>query len=252
MSTKKGSKLNQLLQNMPSGTVLLSSWLVDQGYSHDLQQKYIRSRWLTPIGKGAYIRTGENIDILGALYALQKQAKKNIHPGGHSALHLQGYAHNIAMDNQPLTLFAPHAVKLPVWFTKYWSGQYTFRSTSLLPDGKGMNSYSQGSFEISISTVPRAMLECLEMAPKHFDLEEAWLIMEGLNALPPQHVQSLLEQCNSIKAKRLFLYFAEKAGHVWFKHLDISGIMLGTGKRSIVKNGVLNSKYQITLPKNLV
>ena len=252
MGTKNGSKLNQLLQNMPTGTVLLSSWLIDQGYSHDLQQKYIRSRWLTPIGKGAYIRTGNDINILGAVYALQKQAKKTIHPGGHSALYLHGYAHYVAMDSQPLTLFAPQSVKLPVWFTKHFSGQYTFRCTSLLPVGNGMNSYNQGNFDISISSVPRAMLECLEMAPIRFDLEEAWLIMEGLSALLPSQVQSLLEHCNSIKAKRLFLYFAEKAGHDWFKHLDISSIMLGAGKRSIVKNGVFSSKYQITLPKNLI
>nr|NQU88995.1 AbiEi antitoxin N-terminal domain-containing protein [Bacteroidota bacterium] len=53
MSTKPASKLNQLLQSLPKGTVMLASWLVDQGYSHDLQQKYIRSQWLTPIGKGA-------------------------------------------------------------------------------------------------------------------------------------------------------------------------------------------------------
>ncbi len=89
------------------------------------------------------------------------------------------------------------------------------------------------------------------MTPVNFDLEEAWLIMESLNALQPKEVQHLLEQCNSIKTKRLFLYFAEKAGHTWFKYLDTPKINLGSGKRSIVKNGVLNPKYQITLPENL-
>jgi hypothetical protein len=252
MSTKPASKLNQLLQTMPKGTVLLSSWLVDQGYSHDLQQKYIRSQWLTPMGKGAYKRSGDEINIFGALYALQKQANKAIHPGGPSALYLQGYAHYIAMENQPLTLFTPQAVKLPVWFTKHWSGAYTFRRTKMLPGSEALTGYDTGNFEIFISSAPRAMMECLEMTPDRFDLEEAWLIMEGLNALPPKQVQHLLEQCSSIKTKRLFLYFAEKAGHVWFKHLDISRIQLGTGKRSIVKNGVLNSKYRITLPNNLV
>ncbi|MDD7886801.1 AbiEi antitoxin N-terminal domain-containing protein [Flavivirga sp. 57AJ16] len=34
MSTKKGFKINQLLQSQPSGTVFLSSWLVQHGYSH--------------------------------------------------------------------------------------------------------------------------------------------------------------------------------------------------------------------------
>jgi hypothetical protein len=251
MSTKKVSKLNQLLQTLPRGTVMLSSWLVDQGYSHDLQQKYIRSQWLTPIGRGAYKRTGDDITIFGALYALQKQANKAIHPGGPSALYLQGYAHYIAMENQELTLFSPQAVQLPVWFTKNWSAEYTFRRTAMLPGSEALTAYDTGNFEIRISSVSRAMMECLEMVPHHFDLEEAWLIMEGLNALPPQQVQYLLEQCNSIKTKRLFLYFAEKAGHTWFKYLDMSRIQLGIGKRSIVKNGVLNTKYQITLPKNL-
>lgn len=126
MNTKNGTKINQLLQNIPSGTVLLSSWLVDQGYSHNLQQQYIRSRWLTPIGQGAYIRTGDKFDILGALYALQKQAKKAIHIGGNSALHLQDYAHYIAMDDKPITLFAPQAVKLPVWFINTGLGSILF------------------------------------------------------------------------------------------------------------------------------
>ncbi len=252
MSTKPASKLNQLLQTMPKGTVLLSSWLIDQGYSHDLQQKYIRSQWLTPIGKGAYKRTGDDISIFGALYALQKQANKTIHPGGPSALYLQGHAHYIGMGNQSLTLFTPKAVKLPVWFTKQWHGAYTYRRTTLFPGSEELTDYDTGNFKVFISSAPRAMMECLEMAPDHFDLEEAWLIMESLNALQPRQVQNLLEQCNSIKTNRLFLHFAEKAGHPWFKHLNISRIKLGTGKRSIVKNGVFNSKYQITLPNNLV
>ncbi|MGM0389613.1 MAG: AbiEi antitoxin N-terminal domain-containing protein, partial [Natrinema limicola] len=61
-------------QKIPKGTVVLASWLVKQGYSHDLQQKYIRSRWLEPVGKGAFKRTGEEVDLFGALYALQSQA----------------------------------------------------------------------------------------------------------------------------------------------------------------------------------
>lgn len=252
MGTNTASKLNQLLQSVPQGAVLLSSWLVDQGYSHDLQQKYIRSRWLTPIGKGAYCRTGAKITIFGGLYALQKQAHKAIHPGGPSALYLQGYAHYIAMENQVLTLFAPQTAKLPLWFTKRWAGEYALRRTRMFTGGEALTSHDTGNFEIKISSVTRAMMECLEIAPEQFDLEEAWLIMESLNALQPQQVQKMLEQCNSIKTKRLFLYFAERAGHTWFKHLDISRINLGTGKRSIVKNGVLNPKYQITIPKDLV
>jgi hypothetical protein len=75
--------------------------------------------------------------------------------------------------------------------------------------------------------------------------------MEGLNNLPPKQVQALLEDCQSVKVKRLFLYMAEKANHSWFKQLDLSKLDLGSGKRSIVKSGVLIDKYGITVPKEL-
>lgn len=75
--------------------------------------------------------------------------------------------------------------------------------------------------------------------------------MEGLNNLVPKHVQTLLENCQSVKVKRLFLYMAEKADHAWFKQLDVTKVDLGKGKRSIVKNGVLIAKYGITVPKEL-
>jgi hypothetical protein len=75
--------------------------------------------------------------------------------------------------------------------------------------------------------------------------------MEGLNNLSPNQLQPLLEKCQSVKVKRLFMYLAEKAGHEWFKYLDLNKIDLGKGKRSIVKNGVYVSKYKITVPKEL-
>ena len=61
-----------------------------------------------------------------------------------------------------------------------------------------------------------------------------------------------LESCTSIKVKRLFLFLAEKANHSWVKHINLEKIDLGSGKRSIVKNGAYNSKYKITVPKELV
>ena len=95
------------------------------------------------------------------------------------------------------------------------------------------------------------MMECLYLAPKKQDLSECFEIMEGLNNLRPSHVQFLLEKCQSVKVKRLFLYLSEKAGHEWFQSIDVKKIDLGTGKRSIVMKGVYNSKYKITVPKEL-
>jgi hypothetical protein len=253
MSTKNESKINQLLKKIPKGTVVLASWLVKQGYSHDLQQKYIRSHWLEPVGKGAFKRTGEEVDLFGALYALQSQAKKQVHISGGSSLALQGFSHYIGMAQNVITLFAPQGFKLPVWFSNYgWNTPFELTRSNMLPSELALNSYNTGNFSVKVSTPARAMLECLELAPARFDLEEAGLIMESLNALQPPMVQELLEKCRSVKAKRLFLYFAEKANHTWFKYLSTEKINLGKGKRSIVKHGTWISKYQITIPKNLV
>jgi hypothetical protein len=44
---------------------------------------------------------------------------------------------------------------------------------------------------------------------------------------------------------------AEKAQHPWLQHIDVERIDLGTGNRSLVKNGVYIASYQITVPKEL-
>jgi hypothetical protein len=76
--------------------------------------------------------------------------------------------------------------------------------------------------------------------------------MEGLTNLRPKKIQELLEQCSSIKVKRLFLYMAEKAGHQWMQFLNVPKLNLGKGARTIVRGGVYVSKYDISIPKALV
>jgi hypothetical protein len=44
---------------------------------------------------------------------------------------------------------------------------------------------------------------------------------------------------------------AEKAEHFWFNELKPERIELGTSKLQLVKNGVYNTKYKITIPKEL-
>jgi len=44
---------------------------------------------------------------------------------------------------------------------------------------------------------------------------------------------------------------AEKAGHQWVQYLDVSKVNLGSGVRSLTKDGAYVSKYKITVPKEL-
>jgi hypothetical protein len=247
------SKINTLIQEYPKGLVLLSSWLVSKGYQYELQQQYRKSGWLRSIGKGAMLKSGDRLLLSGAIAALQLQAGINIHFGGRSALDLNGAAHYLQISQPKATLFVPGKAKLPSWFvTNKWDVEYElFRKSLFRDDTVGLVKYQDAGIDMNISNSCRAIMECISLSPNEFSLTEAYELMEGLSTLRPKQAQVLLEECRSVKTKRLFLYFAERAGHSWFKYIDMTAIDLGSGNRSLVKNGVLISKYKLVLPKEL-
>lgn len=242
-----------MLQNLPYGSVLLSAWLKEQGYSFSLQQNYRQSEWLTSIGEGVMVRTGQKLVLAGAINALQYQAGIALHIGGRTALGMLGYAHYLEINKQDTLVFAPHDTHIPSWLkNNTWDSNPHIIKTTFLPYGSGLLEYEQNGFPVRIAGAARAYMECLELAPDQFDLTEAWEIMQGLSLLQHELVMQLLIQCKSVKVKRLFLHFAEKADHAWFRKLKPDEIDLGKGKRSLVKSGIYISKYKITLPENLL
>lgn len=252
MNTVRESKLNTLLRTQPLGTVLTSSWLVERGYSLALQKQYKKSRWFESIGTGALVRHGDQVDYLGAIYALQSQLGQSVHPAAKTALSLQGKAHYVEFATQKTQLFGGKDENLPLWFKRRdWGVSIDCRLTSFLPPELGLVEIDHKSFKVKVSTPARAIIECLYLAPKSQPLLEVFELMEGLNNLRPASVQMLLEACTSVKVKRLFLYLADKAGHDWRNYINLEKIELGSGKRAIVSDGVYVSKYQITVPREL-
>lgn len=251
MSTVSPNKLNQLLQSHPRGIVLLSSYLTANGYSLDIIKRYKKSGWLESIGFGATIRSGDTVDYFGALHTLQTQLESSIHIGARSALAILGSTHYLELNTQRVILFKSDANEhLPKWFNHHdWAVELKTYSSSFLPPDLGLTVLPIKEFNVKISNEIRALLECLYLVPNEQEITECYEWMESMNNIHPQHAQALLEQCNSIKVKRLFLYLAEKANHAWFKHLNISNIKLGEGKRQIIKDGHLDEKYKITVPK---
>ena len=118
-----------------------------------------------------------------------------------------------------------------------------------MPADTGLMDFPHKGFSVKISRPVRAILECLYLAPKHQELFECYELMEAMNDLRPKSVQDLLESCSSVKVKRLFLYLAEKLEHPWLEFVDLSNVDLGSGTRSLVKNGIYRGKYRITVPK---
>ena len=236
MSVKSESKINQLLQEVPAGAVYLTSWMKQNNIPHSTQHRYIESAWLTPIGTGAMIRTGDTPTLYGAM----------------SALEIHGYSHYLPMGRPTVSLSAPQKEYLPLWFRKYdWGVTLRLFTTEIFNSDTGITTTQQGVFELPISTPERAIMECLHLAPQYYDITDLYYVMEMLSILPPKNVQRLLEECRSVKVKRLFLFMAEKARHAWFEALDLDKIDLGSGKRLIAKGGVYDKKYQITIPAEL-
>ncbi len=253
MSTERITKINSLLQKQPPGTLFFSEWLHNNGISYELQRRYRETQWLTSIGTGVMVRTGDEPTIYGALSCLNKQQDKHFHIGAMAAIELRGYAHYLPMGKPTVVVFASRGEVLPKWLlSRDWDVILRFFTTRNFSEGLGVEEELQKGFVLQISSLERAFMECLHLAPQYYNLTDLYYVMESLNGLRPKVVQRLLEDCKSVKVKRLFLYMAERAKHAWFKYLKLEHVDLGSGKRAIVKNGVYDAKYQITLPKDLV
>ncbi len=252
MTTNNDNKLMSLLSSHIPGTLLLASWLEKNGFSRDLQQYYLKSGWLESYGIGAFKRPNENVQWTGALNSLQRQTELQVHVGGLTSISLQGLSHYVRMEKEPLYLFSPQYVKLPKWFlSQEWSNQIIHVKTKFLPANSALFEYSRDGLKLQLSSPERAILECLYLAPDRFDMMEGYQILEGLVNLRPKVLQELLENCSSIKVKRLFLFMASKARHQWLNFVDQTKIELGTGDRVIVRGGVYISKYKISVPKEI-
>ena len=239
-----------MLLLFPPNAVLTSDWLKEQGYSLSLMQKYINTGWFERIGEGAFKRKGATVGIMGGLWALSQNITtySSIRIGGRSALELQGFGHNVTMTSRPIFLFCARKQIIPKWFTKVVKDQkFTVIRTSCF---KNIDYHKQDiqDIEVPISSPEQAILEACYLAPEWQDLEELSHLMASLTSLRPSVVQDLLEQCTSVKTKRLFLFLARKYNHAWFENLDERKINLGQGRRYLV-HGKLDQHYQITLPR---
>ena len=204
------------------------------------------------IGVGAFKRPNENLSWQGAIFSLQKQGKQSLHAGGLTALSFLGYSHYIRTGHETVYVFSGLKTMLPSWFKKYhWKESVKHIRTSFIPAYLGLQENTETQFQITISTAERAILECLYLSPDKMDLMEVYQIFSGMVNLRPDLIQKLLEECNSIKVKRLFLFMLKKSNHQWRNFLSIDHVNLGTGDRSIVKNGMYDSEYRITVPKEL-
>lgn len=245
------TNLQRLFSLLEPGRILTATWLEDHGISRNLQRYYLDNGWLETVGRGAYKKPNDMIVWQSALSSLQKQSNKKVHVGGLTALSFQGYSHYFRIE-EATTLFSSRKETLPKWFTDYdWKTTITHKKTNFIPDEIGIKKFEIKNDTILISSPERAILECLFLAPESIDLVECYHLFEGLVNLKPKLIAQLLNSCKSVKVKRLFLYMTDKANHQWKQFVELDKLDIGKGSRALVKQGVYQKKYLISVPKEL-
>jgi len=246
---------DNLEHQLPDGLVVDRAWLADRGFERPLVDYYLRSGALVPVARGAYRRPGPPLKWEHLVYSLQELGY-TAHVGGRSALELQGFAHYLSM--QGVKLIHLYGVKkLPGWVSKLDAPyQLTLHKVRLfdeaVPESITTKSFGHWDWPLCYATPELALLEMASEVKQASNFELLDKLFESATTLRPQLLMKLLKSCHNVKAKRLFLWFAERHGFAWFERLDVNAVNLGSGKRVIQKGGAFDNKYQITIPREMV
>ncbi len=246
------NKIKRLVAQWPRGTAHTSSFLHAAGYGYDLLAKYKKNGWIISVGRGAWRLNGDKVDWPGAVYAVQKELELPIHVGGKTVIEERGHGHYGVMGRKKCCLFAPKGTRLPGWFASHdWGIELQYAATDLFSSDLKETLLDQtfGQISCNASTLERAVFEMLYFIPARQGFDEAQKIMDGLLTLRPKLIQVLLENCRSVKVKRVFMVLAEEAKAPWLEDLDLDKIDFGRGDRQFVRDGVWNKKYQLTVPR---
>ena len=247
------TKINRIFQKLPDKGLFFSSWMTQNNISTSEQASYIASGWIERLTQGVYIRSGSTPTVFSAVASYNEQLCKNCFIGASTALDIHGFTHFGTMGKPAAFLFTSKTERLPNWLLEHeWDMNIRYSTTKIFGNKMlGVERLTVDGFSLFVSSPERAFMECLHLSPKYYSVMDLYYVMEMLTTLRPQLVEQLLEQCGSVKVKRLFMYMADKSQHQWLSALNRSLINLGDGKRSFAKNGTYSSNYLITIPKEL-
>lgn len=244
---------------LPDGLVVDRAWLADHGFERPLVDYYLRSGALVPVARGAYRRPGPPLKWEHFVYSIQKLGS-SVHVGGRSALEFQGFAHYLSMQKvKQVHLYG--AKKLPTWVDKLEAPYKLilhksklfdpYVAESVVAESVTTKPFGHWDWPLRYATPELALLEMAAEVKLSSDFEVLDKLFESATSLRPKLVMNLLKSCRQVKAKRLFLWFADRHDFAWFKRLEVEDINLGSGKRVIEKGGAFDSKYQITVPRHM-
>lgn len=249
----------ELYNILPEGVITTRKWLMDNNFTNHAIDNLVKSNQLESISKGIYVRNKNKITWQSIVFSLQSMLKIDLVVGGLTALEMQGLSHYLSFsENKTVHLYGNDA--LPKWVMELEGNIKFIKHTTKGFFESNENEKQKDQFTIErewdnegrkliVATPERAYLEVLLQVPTKTTFEHADQLIQGLTTLSPRSLQKLLEQCQNIKAKRLFLWFADKQNYGWLNKLDRDKITLGSGNRMIAKEGKLDNKYKITVPE---
>lgn len=283
MTLQNARHLNQLLQRLPPGLLVDSQWLREQGLSRSRIHDYVERGWLERLRPRVYRRPAAATPMAAersssvtwelAVVSAQALAEKPFHVGGPTALDLLGFSHFLDLGRKSRVWLYDARHTAPSWLMKLSldvelmvKARLLFLSDDLglewrrldLGTGRVGGPVEQPERVepwdqfLRMSGAERAVLEMLDEVGTTVGFHSADRLFEGLANLRPTLLTELLKECKSVKAKRLFFFFADRHDHAWAGRLDSDQFDLGRGKRQIVKGGRLHPKYEITVPADLM
>jgi len=278
MTTHNEPKLKWLEREVPEGLIVTAGWLAEHGFSSSLRSQYVKAGWLEQPARGVFRRSRGLLRWEPVVISLQMLLQVPVTVGGRTALELQGYAHFLSQEQREVHLYGQES--LPGWMAKLPLEQnFIFHKSTRLfrndPVTRGITNMSwnvktgerisadpvHGGFNVmpwgqwdwpmAVSTPERALIELLDELPDRESFHLVDKLVEGLASLSPRRLQKLLEDCHSIKVKRLFFFFAGRHKPAWLKRIDRDRIDLGKGDRMLVRGGKFDPVNRITVPEDL-
>ena len=220
------------LASLPRGAPLDAGALQALGVSASLATYYVRSGWLTRLGRGVFMFPGDQLVAAASVKFLSKRLP-GLHVGGKTALAWRGVRHNVG-PRERLLLWGEKVAALPSWFTERFSSRYVSRQlfSSTLPSGFGLQPLPEALGGPDVSVPERAILELLAEVGVEQGMEESRNIMEGLRSVRVDVLGTLLEHCPRVKVVRLCFSLAVELNLNWAAEVRERVGMRGRGRWS--------------------